>query len=128
MIALPTVILAFMFGQSRIFFVMARDGLLPRALAEVSARIGAPVRMTLATAVVVGGAARARRAAGRDRLAGQRRHILAAFIAVAASMLVLRRRDPGAVRTSTAPRSPGWSDRLADVCRCLYLVSPKTCS
>ena len=29
-IALPTVILAFMYGQSRIFFVMARDGLLPR--------------------------------------------------------------------------------------------------
>ena len=28
-IALPTVILAFFFGQSRIFFVMARDGLLP---------------------------------------------------------------------------------------------------
>ena len=29
-IALPTVILAFFYGQSRIFFVMARDGLLPR--------------------------------------------------------------------------------------------------
>jgi APA family basic amino acid/polyamine antiporter len=32
-IALPTVILAFLYGQSRIFFVMARDGLLPAALA-----------------------------------------------------------------------------------------------
>src|SRR5690348_8968403 len=35
-IALPTVILAFFYGQSRIFFVMARDGLLPRSLARVS--------------------------------------------------------------------------------------------
>src|SRR5690349_21443612 len=35
-IALPTVILAFFYGQSRIFFVMARDGLLPRGLARVS--------------------------------------------------------------------------------------------
>ena len=33
-IALPTVILAFFYGQSRIFFVMARDGLLPRGLAQ----------------------------------------------------------------------------------------------
>ena len=35
-IALPTVILAFFYGQSRIFFVVARDGLLPSSLARVS--------------------------------------------------------------------------------------------
>src|SRR3546814_13461618 len=52
-IALPTVILAFFYGQSRIFFVMARDGLLPRGLATVSGR-GTPVRITLFTAIVVG--------------------------------------------------------------------------
>ena len=39
-VALPTVILAFMYGQSRIFFVMARDGLLPRRLAQVNAQDG----------------------------------------------------------------------------------------
>ena len=39
-IALPTVILAFFFGQSRIFFTMARDGLLPPSLAQgVEARL-----------------------------------------------------------------------------------------
>src|SRR3546814_9277098 len=37
-IALPTVILAFFYGQSRIFFTMARDGLLPAGLAKLSAR------------------------------------------------------------------------------------------
>ena len=42
-IALPTVILAFFFGQSRIFFTMARDGLLPPALAKVSSRGSASV-------------------------------------------------------------------------------------
>ena len=36
-VAFPTVIMVFMYGQSRIFFVMARDGLLPRTLARVSA-------------------------------------------------------------------------------------------
>ena len=51
-IALPTVILAFFYGQSRIFFTMARDGLLPQPLARVSSR-GSPVRITMFTAVVV---------------------------------------------------------------------------
>ena len=46
-VALPTVILAFMYGQSRIFFVMSRDGLLPPALSRVNARTGTPVIMNL---------------------------------------------------------------------------------
>ena len=36
-IALPSVVLMMMFGQTRIFFVMARDGLLPE-----QARVGPP--------------------------------------------------------------------------------------
>ena len=51
-VALPTVLLAFLFGQSRIFLGMARDGLLPRRLAKVSAR-GVPAVVTVFTAVVV---------------------------------------------------------------------------
>ena len=45
-IALPTVILAFLYGQSRIFFVMARDGLLPRepgqGVERAARRCGSP--------------------------------------------------------------------------------------
>ena len=37
-IALPTVILGFLYGQSRIFLVMARDGFLPPRLAAISSR------------------------------------------------------------------------------------------
>ena len=44
-IALPTVLLAFLYGQSRIFLVMARDGFLPQGLARVSSR-GTPARIT----------------------------------------------------------------------------------
>ncbi|MGQ7364001.1 amino acid permease, partial [Streptococcus suis] len=51
-IALPTVILGFLYGQSRIFLVMARDGFLPPALARISAR-GTPARITAVTAVFV---------------------------------------------------------------------------
>jgi APA family basic amino acid/polyamine antiporter len=68
-IALPTVILAFFYGQSRIFFVMARDGMLPESLARVSGR-GSPVRITLFTAVI-GRRARRVHPAGRARRARQ---------------------------------------------------------
>src|SRR3546814_8204470 len=37
-IALPTVLLVFLYGQSRIFLVMARDGFLPQGLAQISRR------------------------------------------------------------------------------------------
>ena len=52
-VGLPTVILAFFYGQSRIFLAMSRDGLLPGSLARLSSRRN-PVRITLFTAVVVG--------------------------------------------------------------------------
>ncbi len=52
MIALPTVLLAFLFGQSRIFLGMARDGLLPTRLAKISTR-GVPAVVTVFTAIVV---------------------------------------------------------------------------
>ena len=41
-VALPTVILAFMYGQSRIFFVMARDGLLPSVFARLHKKFRTP--------------------------------------------------------------------------------------
>src|SRR6201999_969225 len=52
-IAIPSVILVLMYGQSRIFFVMARDGLLPQGLAAVSKSRGTPVLMTSITGLVV---------------------------------------------------------------------------
>ncbi|WP_252254697.1 amino acid permease, partial [Escherichia coli] len=52
-IALPSVILVMMYGQSRIFFVMARDGLLPRGLATVSKRTGSPTLITLLTGLSI---------------------------------------------------------------------------
>src|SRR5581483_850025 len=52
-IAIPSVILVLMYGQSRIFFVMARDGLLPQGLAAVHRTRGTPVLMTTVTGLVV---------------------------------------------------------------------------
>jgi APA family basic amino acid/polyamine antiporter len=52
-IALPSVVLLMMYGQTRIFFVMARDGLLPQPLSAVHPRFKTPWVITMVTGVVV---------------------------------------------------------------------------
>ena len=115
-IALPTVILAFFYGQSRIFFVMARDGLLPRSLASVSSR-GSPVRITLFTAVLVAILAGI---IPLDELAAlANAGTLTAFIAVAVCMLIMRRRAPDAPRKFRTPLA--WPVGLVAILGCAYL-------
>jgi APA family basic amino acid/polyamine antiporter len=118
-IALPTVIMAFMYGQSRIFFVMARDGLLPQRLATVNPRTGTPVLMTMVTAVVV--AAIAAFLPLRDIASLANAGTLVAFIAVAVCMLVLMRRDPSRPRIF----GPGatWVISVVAIVGCIYLFT-----
>ena len=115
-IALPTVILAFFYGQSRIFFVMARDGLLPASLAKVSAR-GTPVRITLFTAAVVAVLAGFIPLGELAALANA--GTLAAFTAVSVCMLIMRRRAPDAPRAFRAPAP--WVIGGVAVLGCIYL-------
>ncbi|MGK6355036.1 amino acid permease [Sphingomonas sp. DT-207] len=117
-IALPTVLLAFLYGQSRIFLVMARDGFLPASLAKISSR-GTPVRITLVTAVVVAVLAAL---TPLDMIASlANAGTLCAFIAVAICVLVSRRRDPGAKRPFKTPLP--WLVAPIAVLGCLYLFS-----
>lgn len=116
-VALPTVILAFLYGQSRIFFVMARDGLLPRSLAMVSARRGTPVRITLFTAVVTAVLAGLVPLGKIAALANA--GTLAAFVAVAVCLLVLRRRDPSRARVFRTPAA--WVVGPLAIIGCVYL-------
>jgi APA family basic amino acid/polyamine antiporter len=99
-IALPTVLLAFLYGQSRIFLVMARDGFLPERLALVSKR-GTPARITAMTAVFVAIIAGLMPLDVIASLANA--GTLVAFVAVAACVLVSRRRDPEAERPFRVP-------------------------
>jgi len=116
-IALPTVILAFLYGQSRIFFVMARDGLLPTALADVHPRSGAPVRITLVTAAIVAALAGL---APLDQIASlANAGTLAAFTAVAVCLLALRLREPDRPRIYRTPLA--WLVGPAAIAGCLYL-------
>ena len=116
-IALPTVLLAFLYGQSRIFFVMGRDGLLPRGLAKVSERTGTPVATTLFTAVIV--AAFAGLVPLGEIAALANAGTLCAFVAVSMCMLVLRRREPDRPRTFRVPAA--WIVGPAAIAGCLYL-------
>ena len=116
-IALPTVILAFLFGQSRIFFVMARDGLLPRRLGAINEKRGAPVFVTMVTAALVSVLAGLLPLGEIAALANA--GTLAAFVAVAASLIALRRIDPVRRRPFRTPLA--WIIAPAAIVGCLYL-------
>lgn len=118
-IALPTVIMTFMYGQSRVFFVMARDGLLPQRLAVVNERTGSPVLMTLITGVIVAAIAGFLSLKEIAELANA--GTLVAFIAVAVCMLVMRNRAPAHPRPFRTPAA--WLTATVAVVGCVYLFS-----
>lgn len=115
-VALPTVLLAFFYGQSRIFFVMSRDGLLPRSLSKVGKR-GTPVAITVFTALVTAALAGVARLDEIAALANA--GTLAAFTAVAVCLLVLRKRDPQRPRVFRTPLA--WVVGPLAIFGCLYL-------
>jgi len=116
-VALPTVLLAFFYGQSRIFFVMSRDGLLPRGLSKVNPRTGTPIATTLFTATLVAALAGVARLDEIAALANA--GTLAAFIAVAVCLLVLRKRAPSRPRVFRTPLA--WVVGPVAILGCLYL-------
>lgn len=118
LIALPSVILVMMYGQSRIFFVMARDGLLPQFLSRVSERSGAPTTITAVTGLFVALVAGFFRLDEIAELANA--GTLVAFIAVAICMMELRRRAPEMPRVFRCPQ-PYLIGTLA-LLGCLYLL------
>ena len=118
LVALPSVILVMMYGQSRIFFVMARDGLLPRRLSSVSKRTGAPVLVTGLTGLFVALIAAFFDVGEIAELANA--GTLLAFIAVGACMMILRRRAPEVTRIFRCP-APFVVGTLA-ILGCVYLL------
>jgi APA family basic amino acid/polyamine antiporter len=118
-VALPTVILVLMYGQSRIWYVMARDGLLPESLAALHKTRGTPVIMTIVSGAAVVGLATTLPLANIALLANA--GTLAAFIAVALSLLVLRIREPSRTRIFRAPLGKGVA--VLCIAGCVYLFA-----
>jgi APA family basic amino acid/polyamine antiporter len=87
-LALPSVILMMLFGQTRIFFVMARDGLLPEILSRVHDRFKTPHIVTMVTSVGVIFAAAFLPVGKLADISNS--GTLFAFTAVAVSVMILR--------------------------------------
>ncbi|QIL01859.1 amino acid permease [Sphingomonas sinipercae] len=100
-LALPSVILILLFGQTRIFFVMARDGLLPESWSKVHPKWKTPYVITAITGVVVAVAAAFLPVGQLADIANA--GTLYAFLMVAVAVMVLRRTDGGRKRAFTVP-------------------------
>ena len=100
-IALPSVILMMMFGQTRIFFVMSRDGLLPEAFSRVHPRYHTPHVITIITGIFVALFAAFFPVGKLADISNS--GTLFAFAMVAIAVVVLRRTDPSRHRPFRTP-------------------------
>jgi APA family basic amino acid/polyamine antiporter len=100
-LALPTVVLMMLFGQSRIFFVMSRDGLLPEVFSRVHKRFQTPHVITAVTGCIVAVIAGLFSVSEIAELSNT--GTLFAFIAVSVAVVVLRRTQPERPRPFRCP-------------------------
>lgn len=116
-LALPSVILMMMFGQTRIFFVMSRDGLLPQVFSKIHPKFHTPHVVTILTGIFVALFAAFFPVGKLADISNS--GTLFAFAAVSIAVLVLRRTDPARKRPF---RTPGiaFTAPIAIV-GCLYL-------
>jgi APA family basic amino acid/polyamine antiporter len=117
-VSLTAVLLVFQYGQPRIFFAMARDGLLPAWAAKVHPRYRTPHITTVITGLVV--------AVGALFMDENEIYdltnigTLSAFVIVCIGVLVLRRTDPTRTRPFRVPMLPVVS--IAGAAACLYVM------
>lgn len=100
-IALPSVILMMMFGQTRIFFVMSRDGLLPEFFSRVHPKFHTPHVITILTGVFVSLFAAFFPVGLLADVSNS--GTLFAFAAVSIAVIVLRKTDPTRHRPFRTP-------------------------
>jgi APA family basic amino acid/polyamine antiporter len=100
-VAHTAVLMVFQLGQPRIFFAMARDGLLPPVFARVHPRFGTPHITTIVTGVVVGVTASF---TSLDEMVDLTNiGTLFAFILVCIGIMILRIKDPDRPRPFRVP-------------------------
>ncbi len=104
LIGYTSVILVDLLGQSRVFFSMSRDGLLPRSFSDVHPRFRTPWKSNLLLCVFIG------LFAGfvPINVVGEMTSIgtLLAFVMVCLGVLILRRKQPDAPRSFRTPWVP----------------------
>ncbi len=100
-LALPSVILMMIYGQTRIFFTMSRDGLLPEVLSRVHPTFHTPHVVTMITGVFVALFAAMFPVGILADISNS--GTLFAFMAVSAAVMILRKKDPGRRRPFRTP-------------------------
>ena len=114
-----TVAITSMLGQVRIFYVMARDRMLPPGVAKINPVFRTPMRMTIVTGLLV--TILSAVFPLPDLLALTNIGTLVAFAIVCAGVLVLRYTNPGAHRPFKAPLLPVFA--VLGTVTCFFLVS-----
>jgi APA family basic amino acid/polyamine antiporter len=117
-LAMGSVLLVFQLGQPRIFFSMARDGLLPPFLARIHPKYKTPHVGTIITGVFVAFFAAFANIAEVVDLTNI--GTLFAFVLVSAGVIVLRRTDPTRTRPFRVPWVP--LTPLISILACVYLM------
>ncbi|WP_199512820.1 amino acid permease [Nucisporomicrobium flavum] len=103
-VAITSVVLVIMYGQTRIFFAMCRDGLLPQRLAAVNQRYGTPARLTIILGVLIAILAALVPLSEIVKLVNI--GTLFAFVLVNIGVIILRRTRPEMPRPYRVPWSP----------------------
>ena len=116
--SMAAVLLVFQYGQPRIFFAMARDGLLPAWVARVDQKTRIPYTATLFTGIVVAVASAIGDAAETYDLTNI--GTLFAFALVCAGVLVLRVKEPERHRPFRVPFV--WVIAPLGVAACLFIM------
>lgn len=116
-VALPSVILILLFGQTRIFFVMSRDGLLPEGLSKIHPKWKTPYVVTAITGVVVAFAAAFLPVGQLADIANA--GTLYAFMMVAIAVMMLRKSEPDRVRSFKTPAL--WLVGPLTIAGCIFL-------
>lgn len=116
-LALPSVILMMIYGQTRIFFTMSRDGLLPEKLSTVHPKFHTPHVITIITGVFVAFFAALFPVGILADISNS--GTLFAFMAVAIAVLILRKREPNRHRPFRTPMA--WIVCPLAIAGCLLL-------
>jgi APA family basic amino acid/polyamine antiporter len=118
-VAHTAVLLVFQLGQPRIFFSMARDGLLPPVFASVHPKFKTPHVTTILTGVVVGGFAAVMSIDEMVDLTNI--GTLFAFVLVCVGIIILRYKDPSRPRPFRVPFGT-WLIPTLGAVSCIFLM------
>ena len=117
--ATTSVLLVFQMGQPRIFFSMARDGLLPQWAAKVHPKYRTPWVTTWLTGILVAvfaGIANINEVVELTNIG-----TLFAFLLVCVGITILRYKDPGRPRSFRVPLGP-WLIPMLGAASCIFLM------